>query len=81
MFIIVQFQRALFGLISTRLSQWEILLNWILKRSALTFTFGLKTKTWFKVAAHPLPQNSDYVNYKPEIDKGNVNNALQNCVV
>lgn len=50
-----------------------MVLNWVLKRSAMTFTFD--RETWFKVAAHLLPKSSVYmyVKYETDMAKGRVN--------
>lgn len=52
-----------------------MVLNWVLKRSAMTFTFD--RETWFKVAAHLLPKSSVYMYvkymYETNMAKGRVN--------
>lgn len=44
-----------------------MVLNWIIKRSAMNFTFD--HETWFKVTMHSLPKRLVYVEYEPNRTK------------
>lgn len=45
-----------------------MVLNWILEKSAMTFTFDLEI--CFNVAAHPLLKSSVYLKYESDRAKG-----------
>lgn len=47
-----------------------MVLNWIIKRSAMNFTFD--HETWFKVTMHSLPKRLVYVEYEPNRAKWGV---------
>lgn len=51
-----------------------VVLNWILEKSAMTFTYDLEI--WLNAAAHPLLKSSVYLKHESDRAKGGSKYAL-----